>query len=178
MASPNFNGFGIVLEILLTLGLVAIWNARRRSQASRGERTIDIDDEVKPAPPAPKSTAPVNSAPTVKPESHRQVFTQLQTLLVNYPSVTQAAAANPEMSAQSITPLFTPLGTLVQQWGYTTIGTPWELVAFDPQLHQPDAADITAGEAVYIRFIGYRDGDEILVPAKVSRMLPPGQGTA
>ena len=30
------------------------------------------------------------------------------------------------------------------------------------------------GELVYIRFVGYQNGDKILYPAKVSRTLPPG----
>jgi hypothetical protein len=41
-------------------------------------------------------------------------------------------------------------------------------------LHQPDVEDITEGELVYIRFVGYREGERILAPAKVSRTLPPG----
>jgi hypothetical protein len=34
--------------------------------------------------------------------------------------------------------------------------------------------DIQPGEAVYVRFVGYRDGETVLVPAKVSRTLPSG----
>jgi hypothetical protein len=147
MSSMDLTGFGIVLEVGLSIGLILILGNQRR----------------KPTIAAPAQT-----------QLQRQVFEQLQTLLVNYPTVTKAALAKPEMPAKNIVPLFTPLGNLLQQWGYEAIGEPWENVAFDPQLHQPDVADIQPGEMVYIRFIGYRDGADILVPAKVSRNLPSG----
>lgn len=146
MNSSDFTGFGIVLELGLSIGLIILFGKQRR----------------KPIAHTPDQT-----------QLQRQVFEQLQTLLVNYPTVTKAALAKPDMPAKNILPLFTPLGNLLQQWGYAPIGEPWENVAFDPQLHQPDVADMAAGEMVYIRFIGYRDGTTILVPAKVSRTLPP-----
>jgi hypothetical protein len=145
MSSMDLTGFGIVLEVGLSIGLIILLGQQRR----------------KPIAPTPDQI-----------QLQRQVFEQLQTLLVNYPTVTKATLAKPEMPAKNIVPLFTPLGNLVQQWGYEAIGEPWENVAFDPQLHQPDVADIAVGEMVYVRFIGYRDGATILVPAKVSRTLP------
>jgi hypothetical protein len=149
MNSSDFTGFGIVLELGLSIGLIILLGQPRRKSII----------------PTPDQT-----------ELQRQVFMQLQTLLVNYPTVTKAALAKPEMPAKNIVPLFTPLGNLVQQWGYVPIGEPWENVAFDPQLHQPDGLDIAVGEMVYVRFIGYRDGADILVPAKVSRTLPQTPG--
>jgi hypothetical protein len=145
MNSSDFTGFGIVLELGLSVGLIILFGKQRR----------------KPITPTPDQT-----------ELQRQVFTQLQTLLVNYPTVAKAAMAKPDMPAKNIVPLFTPLGNLLQKWGYVAIGQPWQSVEFDPQIHQPDIADIQPGEAVYIRFVGYRDGDTIVVPAKVSRTLP------
>jgi hypothetical protein len=143
MNSMDLTGFGIVLEVGLSIGLILLLGGRRQPIAS--------PDQI---------------------QLQRQVFEQLQTLLVNYPTVAKAALAKPEMPARNIVPLFTPLGNLVEQWGYVAIGEPWESVAFDPQLHQADVADIQLGESVYVRFIGYRDGAVILVPAKVSRTLP------
>lgn len=101
-------------------------------------------------------------------------FQQLQTLLTNYPSVRQMVQVKPDLPAKNLTSLFTPLDNLLQAWGYETIGSAWEQVPYNPQLHQPDAGDIAEGELVYIRFVGYRDGDRILCPAKVSRTLPAG----
>lgn len=102
------------------------------------------------------------------------IFQQLQTLLTNYPSVRQMVQAKPDLPAKNLTSLFTPLDNLLQTWEYEAIGSAWEQVPYDPQWHQPDANDITKGELVYVRFIGYRHGDRILCPAKVSRSLPIG----
>ncbi len=101
-------------------------------------------------------------------------FQQLQTLLTNYPSARQMALAKPDLPAKNITSLFSPLDNLLETWGYDRIGSAWEQVRYNPQIHQADASDIAEGELVYIRFVGYREGDRLLCPAKVSRTLPPG----
>ncbi len=103
-----------------------------------------------------------------------KTFEQLRPLLINYPTARQMAEAKPDLSAKNLVALLTPLENLTESWGYEPIGKPWEQVSYDPQLHQPDADDITEGELVYIRFVGYRDGERILYPAKVSRILPGG----
>lgn len=104
----------------------------------------------------------------------RATFEQLQTLLTNYPAARKMAEAKPDMPAKNLAALFTPLENLLSGWGFETIGSAWEQVTYNPQLHQPDVGDITEGELVYVRFVGYRDGERILVPAKVSRTLPGG----
>lgn len=101
-------------------------------------------------------------------------FEELQTLLTNYPTACRMAEANPELPARNLIALFTPLENLMNNWGYETIGQVWEQVTYDPQIHQADDDAIAEGESVYIRFIGYRDGEKILVPAKVSQSLPTG----
>ena len=103
-----------------------------------------------------------------------ETFTQLQTLLSNYPTVKKMALAKPDLPAKNLVSLFTSLDNLITSWGYTAIGETWEQVNYNPQLHQADSDDIQEGELVYIRFIGYQDGDKVLYPAKVSRTLPPG----
>ncbi|MBS9386139.1 MAG: molecular chaperone GrpE [Dolichospermum sp. BR01] len=104
----------------------------------------------------------------------QETFTQLQTLLSNYPTVKKMALAKPELPAKNLTFLFTSLDNLITNWGYTAIGETWEQVNYNPQLHQADSDDIQEGELVYIRFIGYQNGDKVLYPAKVSRTLPAG----
>ena len=104
----------------------------------------------------------------------RATFEQLQTLLTSYPAARKMAEAKPEMPAKNLSALFTPLENLLSSWGFETIGSAWEQVTYNPQLYQPDVEDITEGELVYIRFVGYRDGERILAPAKVSRTLPAG----
>ncbi|HAA30043.1 MAG TPA: hypothetical protein DCE56_23120 [Cyanobacteria bacterium UBA8553] len=105
-------------------------------------------------------------------EFRHSTFQQLQTLLTNYPSVRQLVQVKPDLPAKNLTSLFTSLDNLLESWGYQPIGQAWEQVPYNPQLHQPDAGDIEPGELVYIRFIGYREGEQILCPAKVSRTLP------
>ena len=104
----------------------------------------------------------------------RATFEQLQTLLTSYPAARKMAEAKPNMPAKNLSALFTPLENLLSSWDFETIGSAWEQVTYNPQLHQPDVEDITEGELVYIRFVGYRDGERILAPAKVSRTLPAG----
>lgn len=104
------------------------------------------------------------------------LFKQLQTLLTHHPSIRKIIEAKPDLPARSLTPMFVPLENLIHSWGYHPIGTAWEQVAYDPTLHQPDAPDIQPGELVYVRFVGYRDGDTILCPAKVSRTLTKAIG--
>lgn len=104
----------------------------------------------------------------------QETFTHLQTLLANYPTVKKMALAKPELPAKNLVSLFTALDNLITNWGYTVIGETWEQVNYNPQLHQADSDDIQEEELVYIRFIGYQDGDKVLYPAKVSRTLPAG----
>ncbi|MEM9540820.1 MAG: nucleotide exchange factor GrpE [Cyanobacteria bacterium P01_E01_bin.42] len=99
-------------------------------------------------------------------------FEQLQTLMMNFPTASVMAEAKPNLPARNFIALFTPLKNLLQGWGYESIGTAWEQVLFDPQIHQADSEDIQEGDLVFVRFVGYRNGDRILCPAKVSRSLP------
>src|ERR671933_763179 len=107
-------------------------------------------------------------------ELQHSIFQQLQTLLTNYPTVRQLVQVKPDLPAKNLTSLFTSIDNLIESWGYKPIGQTWEQVQYNPQLHQPDAGDIEPGELVYIRFVGYQDGEHILCPAKVSRTLPAG----
>lgn len=107
-------------------------------------------------------------------ELQHSIFQQLQTLLTNYPTVRQLVQVKPDLPAKNLTSLFTSLDNLIESWGYKPIGQAWEQVHYNPQLHQPDAGDIEPGELVYVRFVGYQDGEHILCPAKVSRTLPAG----
>jgi len=102
----------------------------------------------------------------------RETFIQVQSLLTTYPSIRQMIHVKPDLPAKNLSSLFTNLDNLAQAWGCEAIGSVWSQVAYDPQLHQPDQPDIAAGELVYVRFIGYKLGNVILCPAKVSRTLP------
>jgi molecular chaperone GrpE (heat shock protein) len=97
-------------------------------------------------------------------------------MLTNYPSILQMVEVNPELPAKNLLSMFTPLDNLLSESGYETIGKACEQVAYNPQIHEPDATDISEGELVYIRFVGYQHQDKIICPAKVSRTLPENAG--
>jgi molecular chaperone GrpE (heat shock protein) len=101
-------------------------------------------------------------------------FEQLQSLLTNFPSARKMAQSRPDLPAKNLTALFTPLENLLHSWGIEPIGEAWGQVAYDPQVHQSDGDNLTPGEMVYVRFVGYRQSDRILCPARVSRTLPGG----
>lgn len=107
-------------------------------------------------------------------EVQQSTFQQLQPLLTSYPSLHPMVQVKPDLPVKNILSLLNALDDLVKSWGYELIGSAWQRVAYNPQLHQPDSSDITEGEPVYIRSVGYKDGERILCPAKVSRTLPGG----
>ena len=101
-------------------------------------------------------------------------FEQIQTLLTQYPSVRKMVESQPDLPARNIIALLTSLENLVKYWEFRSIGKPWEMVPYDPQIHQSDVDNLHVGESVYVRFVGYQKGERILIPAKVSRTLPAG----
>jgi len=107
-------------------------------------------------------------------EIQESFFGELQTLLTNYPSLRKMVENKSDLSARNIIALLTPLDNLLRSWHYEPIGRVWEQVEYDPELHQIDSGDIEPGEKVYIRFVGYRESDRVITPARVSRNLPAG----
>ncbi len=113
-----------------------------------------------------------NQTAQVKTEAVIGGFEQIQSLLTQYPSIQKTIEVRPDLPAQNIVALLTSLSNLVEFWECQPIDRAWEMVKYNPQLHQGDVTDLQSGESVYVRFIGYRQGDRILIPAKVSRTLP------
>lgn len=107
----------------------------------------------------------------IKTDFKERTFKQLYSLLINYPTAKVMVKVKPNLPAKNLVALFKPLDNLLANWGISPIGKPWEKVIYNPNLHQADTKDIQRGESVYIRFIGYRYGNRILYPAKVSRTL-------
>lgn len=110
-------------------------------------------------------------------DTQLKAFEQIQTLLTQYPSLQKMVEAKPDLPARNVVALLSALENLTQFWNYKPIGSPWESVAYDTQCHQGDVDDLKVGEPVYVRFVGYRQGDRILIPAKVSRTLPAGRSS-
>ena len=76
------------------------------------------------------------------------------------------------LPSKNIIALLKPLEQLLDQWGVEPIGQPWKKVPYNPNIHDCGDENITQGELVYIRWVGYYQGDKVLLPAKVSRRLP------
>lgn len=111
------------------------------------------------------------SSPNKKP-SQGGLLDRLLPLLIQYQTLRQIIDHNPQLPAQQVIPLLAILDTVVKEYQLEPIGAVWQQVEFNPQYHQADSPQIQPGELVYVRFIGYRSGSTIHVPAKVSRQLP------
>jgi len=101
-----------------------------------------------------------------------ELVEKLKPLLVQYPTLQQVVQRRPDYPAQQVLALLTSLGNLLEDWQLEPIGQVWQQVAYDPENHQADEDDIQVGEPVYVRFVGYRAADQVLIRAKVSRTLP------
>jgi DNA-binding Xre family transcriptional regulator len=101
-----------------------------------------------------------------------ELVEKLKPLLVQYPTLQQVVQRRPDYPAQQVLALLTSLGNLLEDWQLEPIGQVWQQVAYDPESHQADEDDIQVGEPVYVRFVGYRAADQVLIRAKVSRTLP------
>lgn len=171
---PDLFWFGFVLWVVSSLLIVSLRRSdtkRESKNASTKETNAAAIEELRQECLRLREELQQQSN-QVKTDLQNSTFSQLQTLLTNYPSVRKMAEAKPDLPAKNVVSLFTPLDNVLASWGYEKIGLVWEQVAYNPQLHQPDSSDIEEGEFVYIRFVGYRQGDRILTPAKVSRTLP------
>lgn len=182
MSEFDLNLFGFFLWLVLTVFLLNLLGAKPNSVSSTSKTSASIfqkDLHQKEQEIEELKQQCYRLREELKQQSYQKeidfqetVFEQLQTLLTNYPTACQMAQAKPDLPAKNLVALFSPLDNLIQSWGYEPIGQPWRQVNYNPQHHQPDNGDITEGELVYIRFVGYRQGEKILFPAKVSRFLP------
>lgn len=178
MDDPNLLGFGVVLAV----GIVALILGAVGSQSQGTPQQLPQPAPLTPDP-KPDMRELQQQCQQLRAELQQQkaqlttdwqeaTFEQLKPLLTQFPTARKMAIARPELPAQNLMALLTPLERLLQDWAIEPIGTPWESVPYDPQLHEPDSNSIATGEPVYIRFVGYRQGDRILCPARVSRTLP------
>jgi len=160
-----------ILSVIMSLIYLG-WNKREKREKPNTIDTADVETLIKECLRLREQLQQQKLESTN--EMKEAAFQELQPLLINYPSLQQIVQVKPDLPAKNLISLLTPLDNLLSSWGYERIGSAWEQVAYDPQLHQPDSPDIEVGETVYVRFIGYREGDRILCPAKVSRSLPGG----
>jgi transcriptional regulator with XRE-family HTH domain len=105
-------------------------------------------------------------------QTQAELVEKLKPLLVQYPTLQEVVQRRPDYPAQQVLTLLTSLSNLLEDWHLQPIGQVWQPVIYDPENHQADEDDIQAGESVYVRFVGYRSADQVLIRAKVSRSLP------
>lgn len=175
MEDPNLFWFGCVFFLVVTSFLLSL----QGSQPSQTNKVVALTVNTAEIEQLQQQCLRLREqlqqqSEQLKADFQETTFEQLQTLLTNFPTARQMAQAKPDLPAKNLAALFTPLENLLENWGISPIGTPWEQVAYHPQLHQPDTDDMAEGELVYIRFVGYREVEKILSPAKVSRTLPGG----
>lgn len=120
-----------------------------------------------------KLTAKIEQLPkTLQGNWQQESIDLLQELLISYPTAKLMVELKHNLPSKNILALLKPLEQLLEKWGVETIGQPWKKVPYNPNIHDCGDENISQGELVYIRWVGYYQGDNILLPAKVSRKLP------
>lgn len=110
---------------------------------------------------------------TLMAQFQRQVIDTLEPWLLQWPTAAAAARQNPDFPGQKLLPLTRPIATLLAQWDIEAIAAVGDRVPYDPRWHAWMGSDNapTEGTNVMVRYVGYRQGDQLLYRAKVS--LPP-----
>jgi len=101
-------------------------------------------------------------------EFERASLQTLESWLLQWPTAAQKARENPQLAAKNLLPLLKPVERLVQQWGVEIVAPVGSRVSYDPHLHQLIEGTAQPGDAVVVRYAGYRQGDRLLYRAKVS----------
>lgn len=101
-------------------------------------------------------------------EYQRDTIIILESLLLQLPTFIHAINQNPDIPATQLLPLMQPLNDLLEMWEIETIGKVGEVVEYNPQLHELMEDIVEEIDKVKIRYVGYRQGDDLLYRAKVS----------
>jgi len=176
MQNTDYFWFGLLMWLSSMLAVFYFWGKQRQSSTSLPSSTPSDSDRDRIAALEAECRRLQQeldqSSQSAQTEAQQAHFEQLKSLLISFPTAQIMAEKKPTLPAKNLTALFTPLHDLTATWGYEQVGEPWTQVPYDPAIHQPDNPDIQPGEMVYVRFVGYRDRDRLLCPAKVSRTLP------
>lgn len=97
------------------------------------------------------------------------LYQTLEPLLTQLPVVRHAIGEGREVAAPDLLALLGPLDLALAELGLVPIGQVGETLPFDPQTHQMARGPIPEpGEAVTVRHVGYRMGEQLLRRARVS----------
>ena len=97
----------------------------------------------------------------------------IESWLLQCPTAAYAAQQNQQLPAVRLLPLVRPLEQLLQEWGVEAIASVGAEIPYDPHLHQLMEGTAQPGEAVRVRYIGYRQSEKLLYRAKVSPVGNP-----
>jgi DNA-binding Xre family transcriptional regulator len=108
---------------------------------------------------------------TFRAEFQLESLQTLESFLIYFPTAKHAAINNPDFPASKLFPLVGSIDRLIQSWGVTVIGEVGSQVAYDPRWHQVIAGSANPDQLVTFRYIGYRQGDQLIFRAQVSLPL-------
>ena len=94
----------------------------------------------------------------------------IESWLLQWPTAVAAISKNPELPAERLLLLMKPIEELVSHWGVEAMYSVGEELPYDPQWHELMKGDANPGEMVQVRYVGYKQGGNILHKAKVSAL--------
>lgn len=101
-------------------------------------------------------------------EWKRESLHTLESWLLQWPTVVHRVQENPQLQAVKLLRFVSPVEQLIREWGVEAIASVGAEVAYDPHLHQLLEGTAQPGQAVIVRYTGYRQGNKLLYRAKVS----------
>ncbi len=105
---------------------------------------------------------------TLQSEFQSQSLQTIESFLTYFPAAKYAAMNNPAFPVSKIFPLLQSIDQLISQWGVTIIGEIGTKIAYDPRWHQLIEGTANPNELVTVRYLGYRQDDQLIFRAKVS----------
>jgi DNA-binding Xre family transcriptional regulator len=110
---------------------------------------------------------------TLMQEFQQSSLQVIESWLLQWPTAAYAAQQNQQLPAVRLLPLVRPVEQLLQEWGVEAIASVGAEIPYDPHLHQLMEGTAQPGEAVRVRYIGYRQAEKLLYRAKVSPVGNP-----
>ena len=107
---------------------------------------------------------------TLEQEFRNASLQAIESWLLQWPTAVAAISKNPELPAERLLLLMKPIEELVAHWGVEAIYSVGEELPYDPQWHELMKGDANPGDMVQVRYVGYKQGSNLLYKAKVSAL--------
>jgi len=108
-------------------------------------------------------------------EQRNLIFNSLEKMLIQLPTVSKYVEKGEDIHARDVLWLLAPLDKVIKDLGFQSIGKIDEIVPYNPDIHEPmsDTEEkILFGAPVIIKFIGYRDEQQVFRKARVEPVEP------